>query len=64
MADNPPIRIYVSKIQNRIKYKIKTGYYLQILTPETMKLLGSTISKITKDENGGNLSHLQITEVD
>ena len=29
-----------------------------------MKLLGSTISKITKDENGGNLSHLQITEVD
>ena len=64
MADNPPIRIYLSKIQNRIKYKIKTGYYLQILTPETMKLLGSTISKITKDENGGNLSHLQITEVD
>ena len=64
MTDNPPIRIYVSKIQNRIKYKIKTGYYLQILTPETMKLLGSTISKITKDENGGNLSHLQITEVD
>ena len=64
VADNPPIRIYLSKIQNRIKYKIKTGYYLQILTPETMKLLGSTISKITKDENGGNLSHLQITEVD
>ena len=64
MTDNPPIRIYVSKIQNRIKYNIKTGYYLQILTPETMKLLGSTISKITKDENGGNVSHLQITEVD
>ena len=64
MTDNPPIRIYVNKIQNRIKYKIKTGYYLQILTPETMKLLGSTIHKITKDGNGGNLPHLQITEVD
>ena len=64
MTDNPPIRIYVNKIQNRIKYKIKTGYYLQILTPETMKLLGSTIRKITKDGNGGNLPHLQITEVD
>ena len=64
MTDNPPIRIYVNKIQNRIKYKIKTGHYLQILTPETMKLLGSTIRKITKDGNGGNLPHLQITEVD
>ena len=64
MTDNPPIRIYVNKIQNRIKYKIKTGYHLQILTPETMKLLGSTIRKITKDGNGGNLPHLQITEVD
>ena len=63
MTDNPPIRIYVNKIQNRIKYKIKTGYYLQILTPETMKLLGSTIGKITKVGNGGNLPHLQITEV-
>ena len=35
---------------NRVK--IKTGYYLELLTPKTMKLLGSTKSKITKDENG------------
>ena len=34
--------IYVSKIKNRITFKIKTGYYLEILMPETMKLHGST----------------------
>ena len=44
--------IYVDKIENRIMFKIKTRYYLELLNPETMKLLGSTKSKITKDENG------------
>ena len=38
-VDNIPIRIYVSKIENRITFKIKSGYYLELLTPETMKLL-------------------------
>ena len=57
------IRIYINKIENRITFKIKTGYYLELLTPETMKLLGSTKSKITKDENGENVPHLEITEV-
>ena len=52
VTDNPSIRIYVNKIENRITFKIKTEYYLELLTPETMKLLGSTKSKITKDENG------------
>ena len=42
---------------------IKTGYYLELLTPETMKLLGSIRSKITKDVNGENVPHLEITEV-
>ena len=49
-VDNPSIRIYVNKIENRITFKIKNGYYLEILTTETMKLLGSTESKITNDE--------------
>ena len=40
--DNPSIRIYVNKIENRITFKIKTGYYLELLTPETMKLIGIT----------------------
>ena len=43
--------------------KIKIGYYLELLTPETMKLLGSTKSKITKDKNGENVHYFQITEV-
>ena len=46
-----------------IKFKIKNGYSLEPLTPETMKLLGSTGNKITKDKNGENVPHLEITEV-
>ena len=60
---NPSIGIYINKIENRVTLKIKTGYYLELLTPETMKLLGSTKSKITKDENGENVPYLEITEV-
>ena len=41
-TDDPPIRIYVGKIENNISFKIKTGYYLQPLMLETVKLLGST----------------------
>ena len=44
--------IYVNKIEDRITFKIKTGYYIELLTSETMKLLGSTGNKITKDKNG------------
>ena len=59
-VDNPSIRIYVNKIQDRITFKIKNGYYLEILTSETMKLLGSKLSKITKDKNCENVLHLEI----
>ena len=45
VTDNSRIRIYVNKIENRIILKIKRGYYLQILVPETIKLLGSTKKK-------------------
>ena len=38
-------------------------YYLELLTPETMKLLASTKIKITKDENGENVLYWEITEV-
>ena len=60
-VDNPSIRIYVNKIENRITFKIKKGYYLERLTPETMKLLGSTESTITKDTNSENVPHLEIS---
>ena len=62
-VDNPSMQIYVNKIENRITFKIKNGYSLELLTKETMKLLGSTENKITKDENGENLPYLEITEV-
>ena len=44
-------------------FKIKAGYYIELLTPQTVKLLGSTKSKITKYENGENVPHLEIAEV-
>ena len=50
-------------MENRITFKIKTGHYLKLLTSEAMKLLGSTKSNITKDKNGENVPHLEITEV-
>ena len=61
--DKPSVQIYVNKIENRVTFKIKNGYSLELLTPETMKLLGSTENKITKDKNGENVPHVEITEV-
>ena len=60
---NPLIKIYINKIENRITFEIKAGCFLGILTPETMKLLGSTKSKITKNENGENVPDLEIAQV-
>ena len=54
-TDNPPGRIYVNKIENRITFKIKAGY--------EMKLLGSAESKIMKDKNGENVPHLETAKV-
>ena len=62
-VDNPSIRMHVNRIENRITFKIKSGYYLALLTPETMKLLGSTESKITKVKNAENVPHLEIVEL-
>ena len=61
--DEPSVQIYVNKIENRITFKIKKGYSLELLTPETMKLLGSTENKITEDKNSEKVPHLKITEV-
>ena len=62
-VDNPSIRMYINRIENRITFKIKNGYYLELLIPETMKLLGSTESRITKDKSGENVPHLEIAEL-
>ena len=53
--------IYVNKIENRITFKINTGYYLELLMHETWNC--ETRSKRTKDENDDNVPHLEITEV-
>ena len=60
VTDNPLIMIYVNKIKNRTAFKIKTGYYLELLMPEIMKLLGSTKSKTTNNKNGENSAHLWV----
>ena len=61
VTENPPIRTYVTIIENRIKFENKTGYCLELLMSEIMKLLGSTKNKMTKDKNGQNVTHLEIT---
>ena len=61
--DKPSVQIYVNKIENRVTFKIKNEYDLELLTSETMKLLGSTRNKITNEKNGVNVPHLEITEV-
>ena len=61
--DNPSIRMYINRIEKRITFKIKNRYYLELLTPETMKLLGSTEIKINIDKNSENVPHLEVVEL-
>ena len=63
------MQIYVNKIElhlvtNRVTFKIQSGYSHELLTSETMKLIVSTENKITKDKNGENVLHPEITEVE
>ena len=62
-TDKPSVQIHVNKIENRITSKIKDGYSLELLRKETMKSLGSTENRITKDKNGENVPHLEVLEV-
>ena len=63
LTENPSIQIYPNKIKNRIVFKIKTGYKLELLSPETMKLLGSTKKVVDKDKNGEIVPKLDSVEV-
>ena len=51
LTENPPVQIYPNKIKNRIVFKKKNGYKLELLTLETMKLLGSTKKDVDSDKN-------------
>ena len=63
LAENPPIQIYPNKIKNRIVLKVKSGYKLELLSPETMKLLGRTKQDVDKDKVREDVLKLETVEV-
>ena len=63
LAEIPPIQIYPNKIKSRMVFKLKTGYTLELLTPETMKLLDSTKKDFDKDKDGEYKPKLESVEV-
>ena len=63
MTENPPIQIYPNKIKNRIVSKVKTGYKLELLSPEIMTLLGNTKKDFDKDKDGEDVLKLESVEV-
>ena len=63
IGETAPILIYANTINNRIVFKIKTGYKLELLSKETMKLLGSTKDAIDSNKNSENVPRLENVEV-
>ena len=63
LTENPPMQIYPNKIKSKIVFKIKTNYTLELLTLETMGLLGSTKKDVDKNKDGKNVPKLMSVEV-
>ena len=63
LTENPPVQIYPNKIKNRIVFKIKTGDKLELLSSETMKLLGSIKKDVDQDKDGEDVPKLESVEV-
>ena len=63
IGENAPILIYANTVNNRIVFKIKSRYKLELLSKETMKLLGSTKDIIDADKNSENVPKLENVEV-
>ena len=63
LTENPPVQIYPNKIKKRIIFKIKTRCKLELLTPETIKLLGTIKKDVDKDKNGEIVPKLESVEV-
>ena len=59
LPENLPVEVYPNKIKNRIVFKIKISYKLELLTPETWRLLETTKKDVDKDKNGENVPKLQ-----
>ena len=65
LNNNSPIKTYLNKIEHRTTFEIKSGYYIELLTPKTMKLLRSTERKIIKQNHGESVpnENREITKV-
>ena len=63
LVENSPIQIYPNKIKNRIVFKIKRGYKLEVLSSETMKPLGSAKKDVDKDKGGEDVRKLESVKV-
>ena len=63
MTENPLMQIYPNKVKNRIVFKVKTSFKLELLTLEAMKLLGSTKKVVNKDKKGENVPKRESVEV-
>ena len=63
LTGNPPIQIYPNKIKNRVVFKVKTGYKLELLSPKTMKLLGSAKIDVDKDKDGEDIPKLELLKL-
>ena len=63
LAENAPIQVYPNKIKNRIVFKLKTGFKLELLSPKTMKLLGSTKKDADKDKDGEDIPKIESVKV-
>ena len=63
VADNFSVNIYVNKTKNRILSKIKADYKLELLSPETIKLLGSKNKDVGQDIDGEDVPKLESVEV-
>ena len=63
MTENPPVQVYPNKIKDRIVFKIRTGYKLELLTSEIMKLLGSRKKDVDSDKKSEHAPELETVEV-
>ena len=63
LTENPPIQNYPNKVKNRILFKIKTGYKLELLIPETIKLLGSAKKDVDSDTNSDQKFYLVLFQI-
>ena len=63
LTEISPVQIYPNKVKNRIVFKINMGYKLELLSPEMIKLLGSTKKDVDQDKDEEDVLKLESVEV-